>query len=89
MCFMTSVRRTPQANSSFAELHRLKAAGRVEIIAELIEILRRHRFEHVDLLFEEPLDRMDALEMFADPQQLVGSIAPTVRIEFVQDLLEP
>ncbi|MBV8117692.1 MAG: hypothetical protein JOZ01_06915, partial [Candidatus Eremiobacteraeota bacterium] len=43
---------TPQAarKLDFAELDRLKTARRIEVVAKLIEFLRRHRFQHVDLL---------------------------------------
>ena len=59
------------------------------MVSERVELLRRHRFKDVDLLFEEALDRVDSAEELRDAQQIVGVERLDRRDEFVQQLLEP
>jgi hypothetical protein len=72
-----------------AELHGLEAAGRREQLAEAQEVLRRHRLEHHDLLDEDLLDAVHALQRLA---RLVGAAREHLvpgEAELVQALLEP
>ena len=56
-----------------AELHRLEAARRRQALAELEEVLRRHRLQHVDLLHEHPLDDVHAVHQVPGPPQPVSA----------------
>ena len=62
-----------------AELHGLEAAGRRQPLAELQEVLRRHRLEHVDLLDQHPLDDVHAVEQVLGPPQLAVVASPRGR----------
>ena len=67
----------------------MEAAGGIEVIAEGVEFLRRHRLEHVDLVFEQPLNRVDAAEILADLERFAAAEMAHRRFDLVQHLLEP
>ncbi len=81
----------PQAGGKLqlTKLHRLKTAGGVEIVAKLVELLRRHRLQNVHLLFEQALDRVDAPEVLGNPKQIVAVEGGHRCVEFVEHLFEP
>ena len=53
------------------------------MVAELVELLWRHRFEDIDLLLEQPLDCVDAAELFAHAQQVVPVHREHRAVDFV------
>ena len=59
------------------------------MVAKLVELLRRHRLENVDLLFEQPLNRMNAAKVLGTREQIVAIEREHRRVELVQKLLEP
>src|ERR1022692_883537 len=71
------------------ELHRLKAAGRRERRAELQEVLRRHRLQHVDLADQQPLDDVHAAQQLPGPPRLPCRHRVAGGAQLVQQLLEP
>ena len=79
----------PAGEFELAKLHRLKAARRIEVIAELVELLRRHRLENIDLLLEQPLNGMDPTKVLAYAKKVVAIEGLHRRIGFMQQLLEP
>ena len=83
--------RPPNSARKFelAELHRLKTARRIEMVAKLIELLRRHGLENIDLLLQEPLDRVDSPKSLRDAPQVIAIERRGGRVELVQELLEP
>ncbi len=72
-----------------AKLNRLKAAGRIEVVSKLVELLRRHRLQDVHLLFEQPLDRVYPAKVLADGGQVVAVERRQGGVHLVQDLFEP
>ncbi len=72
-----------------AELYRLEAARRIQVVAKGIEFLRRHRLEDIDLLFEQPLNRVNAAEELRRAQKIIGVERRDRRLQLVQELLEP
>ena len=72
-----------------AELRRLEAARGTQVIAELEEIVRRHRLEHGELLDQQALDLDAAAEEAVRLERVVGVEQRDDRVELVQDLLEP
>ena len=59
------------------------------MVAKLIELLRRHRLENVDLLFDQPLDCVNAAKMLRDAEQIVAVERRHGCVDLVQQLLEP
>jgi hypothetical protein len=57
--------------------------------AELEEVAWRHRLEDGDLLDQDPLDRVDAIQQMARPARVVGVDQRARGLELEQDLLEP
>ena len=88
----------PQAEHGFdlAELFALETGGAVQHFAELEEIERRHRLEHVDLVIEQLPDLDHALEAMHDHVH-VGAVIIRGRFaqhfagreQLMQDLFEP
>ena len=77
-----------------AELHGLEAARRGEPLAELQEVLRRHRLQHVDLLRPAPARSRAPGRAGAGPttgcrRSARPSIASRAVVDLVQQLLEP
>ena len=82
-----------------AELHRLEAAGRREPLAELQEVLRGHRLQHVDLLDQRALDDVHPLQQVLGPPQAAAALTRAAAgpaehrlasgLDLVQELLEP
>lgn len=67
----------------------MEAAGGIQIVTELIKILRGHRFQNVYLPLKETLDCMDAPQVFGTFQQLAVAQADYYRFDLMHDLLEP
>lgn len=59
------------------------------MVSKLIEFLWRHRFQDVDLLLDQPLNRVDAAKLLGGAQKVVTIERARSGIEFVQKLLEP
>ncbi len=72
-----------------AELHRLEAACRAQVVAELREVDGEHGFEQRDLLDQQVLDGVQAVEQLGGAQRLVLVQPVAHRADFVQHLLEP
>src|SRR5262245_14538853 len=76
------------------KLHRLEARGGEEKVAEIEEVERRHRLQHLELLDQELEDLDDALEPTHDAAEILvlHDVAAEIglnAVELVQDLLEP
>src|SRR4029077_15614142 len=77
-----------------SELRRLEARRREQIVAEIEEIERRHRLQHLELLDQELEDLVDALEPVHDAPEILVlyHLAAEIdldAVELVQNLLEP
>jgi len=87
-------RRDPELVLQKTELHALEARRRHEEFAELEEIQRRHRLEHVELREQQALDLHDAPEVRDRTTDLALPDARLPegrehRVELPEDLLEP
>jgi hypothetical protein len=85
-----------QAEPDFdqAKLHRLEARGRKQEVAEIEEVERRHRLQHLELLDQQLEDFDDAIEPVHDAAEIFvfHDLAAEIglnTVELVQDLLEP
>ena len=59
------------------------------MVAEREEVLRGHRLEDLDVLDQDPLDRVDALQIVTRSLGLPSEQAVAHRLQLEQDLLEP
>ncbi len=75
------------------ELHALEPRRRHEQVAEVEEVERRHRLQHVDLVQQQALDLGDAVQVADGAQHVaIGDDAGEDvddGVELVEDLLEP
>ncbi len=80
-----------QTGSEFnlAKLHRLKTAGRVELVAESQKVNRLHRLEYMDLLNQEFFDLDHAAQRVRRFSRRVLFHQSDGCVDFVQNLLEP
>ena len=77
-----------------SELERLEAGSGEKVVAEIEEICRRHRLEHVELGDQQLEDLVDARERVHDARHRlvvhrIGRKVPLDAVELVQHLLEP
>ena len=59
------------------------------MVAEREEVLRGHRLEDLDVLDQDPLDRVDALQVVTRTLGIPFEEAIAHRLQLEQDLLEP
>ncbi|MEY3214759.1 MAG: hypothetical protein RIT28_5240 [Pseudomonadota bacterium] len=83
-----------QAHLDLAELRGLKARGRDEVVAEVEEVKRRHRLQHVELVHAELEDLPDAAQQPRGGADV--AVIDVIRredalngVHLEQDLLEP
>ena len=67
----------------------LKAAARLEAIAEREKVERRHCLEHIDLRDQGLENRQNALEGRGGERRVVAAQHVLQEVELVQDFLEP
>ena len=68
---------------------RLKAAARLQPVAERQKVERRDRLQHVDLRDQRLENRQNALERGAGERRVVRAQQLLQVVELVQDFLEP
>src|SRR2546427_12932664 len=68
---------------------RLKAAARLQPVAECQKVERRDRLQHVDLRDQRLENRQNALERSAGQRRVVRAQQLLQVVELVQDFLEP
>lgn len=59
------------------------------MIAKLIELLRRHGFENIYLLFQQALNRVNAPKILGHAKQVVAIQGIHRIVDLVQELFEP
>src|SRR6266508_4616621 len=76
------------------ELGRLEAGGRKQEVAEIEEVERRHRLQHLELLDQQLEDFVDAVQPMDDAPEILilYHLAAEIgldAVELVQNLFEP
>ena len=79
----------PGEELELAELHRLEPRRRRQQRSEGQEVLRRHRLQHLDVLDQHALDRVDADQVVPRALGIAREHALADRLQLEQQLLEP
>src|SRR5437870_10122937 len=79
----------PGRKFNLAKLHRLKAAGRIQLFAKTEKANRRHRLENMDLVYEQLLNFDNPAQCALRCDRSVRVHRLNCRINFMEDHLEP